>query len=263
LKSLIDVDDLVFDESWYLTSRKAHEIIQLSHLGLTYTVYKATLTQDIFFSNKIPRKLLELLPPIANRKFVISDKSYHRTQQYFNRNIYYRGFWQDPEIAKYLMRSKIRSATYDIHDADISNIIKILRNSDSIAVHIRRGDYLSNTNWGKLTHAVLPTEYYRNGMNKFARKFSNPLFVVFSDDVDWVRQSDIFLSNNCLLIDPAEYGAVMSFQFMLECKSYLIANSSFSWWAAFLNRSLAQYIVAPKTYHLAQSFASLPNALLI
>jgi hypothetical protein len=121
----------------------------------------------------------------------------------------------------------------------------------AVGVHIRRGDYASNPKTTS-THGLCTLEYYRSAIEKISTSVANPYFFFFSDDIPWVRESlsigdhpHAFISNNQGL---ASYNDM---HLMSLCKHNIIANSSFSWWGAWLNANPSKIVCAPRSWFAA------------
>ena len=120
----------------------------------------------------------------------------------------------------------------------IDKIRDINKGRSVVSIHVRRGDYLMYPDY----HPVCSDEYYNLAINEFAD--ADPLYVVFSDDPEWCKSvftSDIFIVSD--LCNQYEEMCAMSM-----CDHHIIANSSFSWWAAWLNNSEAKKVVAPSQW---------------
>jgi len=103
---------------------------------------------------------------------------------------------------------------------------------DMVAIHVRRGDYVNNPFYVDL----MQTDYYEKAMDLFP----DADFLVFSDDIEWCKKQSIF--KDC---EFSEYNSELEdLNLMASCKGHIIANSSFSWWGAYL-ASYPQLIVAP------------------
>jgi hypothetical protein len=115
--------------------------------------------------------------------------------------------------------------------------------TNSVAVHVRRGDYASPR--GQAYHGLIPVSYYRAAIGRIADQISDVNLFIFSDDIAWCRahlQIDLpktFVDSN----RPTHSVAAM--QLISACKHAVIANSSFSWWAAWLNQNPAKLVCAP------------------
>lgn len=130
----------------------------------------------------------------------------------------------------------------DIYSQALNNINKI-RNNETypiVSLHVRRGDYL------KVASLNLPISYYESAINIFLDMFDYSYFklLVFSDDIDWCKsnikgENVLFSENNSDYIDMC---------MMSMCDHNIIANSTFSWWGAFLNKNKNKVVVCPKEY---------------
>jgi hypothetical protein len=111
--------------------------------------------------------------------------------------------------------------------------------SETVAVHVRRTDYLSESRYG-----FLGLNYYLNAIELIKAKVSDPLFIVFSDDILWCKK--YFLGENFVFADDTSWSAdYLQLFLMSKCKHQVIANSSFSWWSAWLNNNSNKIIVRP------------------
>ena len=108
--------------------------------------------------------------------------------------------------------------------------------SDFVSIHVRRGDYVNIDR-----HPVQGMEYYESAITNFPER----KFLVFSDDYDWIKNN--FKSDQFLCFPP-QYNAFIDLYCMSLCKDSIIANSTFSWWAAFLNKNLDKTIIFPNNW---------------
>ncbi|MEI6191052.1 MAG: alpha-1,2-fucosyltransferase [bacterium] len=123
---------------------------------------------------------------------------------------------------------------------------KIKNTPNSVSVHIRRGDYVENKITNNLL-GVLPLEYYRQAISFISERKSPPNLFVFSDDIDWVKENfkvnyPIFFVSGPKIRDYEEL------LLMSKCRDNIIANSSFSWWSAWLNSNPEKIVIAPKIW---------------
>lgn len=109
---------------------------------------------------------------------------------------------------------------------------------DYVAIHVRRGDYVGNPFYVDLTD----TDYYQKAMNEFPK---GTKFLVFSDDIEWCKDQDIF--KDC---EFSEGNELEDLNLMASCKGHIIANSSFSWWGAWLCPTYPDNkVIAPKAWY--------------
>ena len=140
---------------------------------------------------------------------------------------------------------------------DIINSLQLkldLLPGKKISLHIRRADYINLQH----THNVLPIKYYENAVltikKKLDKDYKNFTYLIFSDDIEWCKTQN-FLKNlsNVHFVedsDPLTKGPVEIFQLYLMsmCEHNIIANSSFSWWGAYLNTSPQKIVIAPSKW---------------
>jgi hypothetical protein len=116
-----------------------------------------------------------------------------------------------------------------------------------VAIHVRRGDFLYNPNCNKF-HGVLQKDYYDKAIKLIENKISPSHYYVFSEDVDWCKKNLVtdypitFVDSKC-----NDYKDTGHLYLMSLCKAHIIANSTFSWWGAWLAKS--QFVVGPKTWN--------------
>jgi hypothetical protein len=157
-------------------------------------------------------------------------KGYFQTEKYFKeiRNIL---------LSEFIINQKVSLETYKISKQIIS-----LKNSCSL--HIRRGDYISDKKSNSV-HGSCDLDYYKRAIEIVNSKYSNVPFFVFSDDISWTKEN--------LKIENAFYVDIKSIPhedmyLMSLCKNNITANSSFSWWGAWLNKNDNKTIIAPEKW---------------
>lgn len=157
---------------------------------------------------------------------------------------YLDGFWQSELYFK--DQEKTIRECFTFSDA-IRNTHKEMadqmRSKLSVSLHVRRGDYVSNALANKF-HGLCSPNYYQNAV-KHLMALGNIEVYIFSDDLDWCRQHSKFEV-------PMHYvntnDAYADMYLMSQCKHHVIANSSFSWWGAWLNADPDKVVIAPKTW---------------
>ena len=128
----------------------------------------------------------------------------------------------------------------------------LITSTESVMIHIRRGDYVSNPKALK-THGLCSLSYYENAMEQIYSKVKDPHFFIFSDDLDWVtdnlrlRGDVAYVSGNISLPEIDLY-------LMSRCKHFVLANSSFSWWAAWLGGDEKSICISPSPWFDKPSF---------
>lgn len=182
-------------------------------------------------------------------KRIIIDKECGYTKDIFNRpskKAIYCGYWQDE---KYFLnvKDKVRSSLQFEKPKDEQNkkVVEEMENTNSISVHIRRGDYLK---FSDRYINLCNTNYYHNAIEYIKKNIKNPRFFVFSDDIDWVKHN-LELPSDSVFVDWNKgEDSFIDMQLMSYCKHNIIANSTFSWWGAWLNNSPNKMVLCPSQF---------------
>lgn len=128
---------------------------------------------------------------------------------------------------------------------DISNRLQC---SQSVAIHIRRGDYLTNQSSAS-NFITLDKAYYEKAIEYIVLNVDNPEFFVFSEDFEWIKENLNFENYPVTFIDWNKgMDSYIDMQLMSLCKHNVIANSSFSWWGAWLNANTGKKVIAPNIW---------------
>lgn len=122
---------------------------------------------------------------------------------------------------------------------------KILQ-SDSVMIHIRRGDYVTNAKTLEI-HGVCGLDYYTNAMAMVESHISKPKYFVFSNDLIWAKKN-LTSRHELNFVDGNAFEPVEDLRLMSSCRHHIIANSTFSWWAAWLSDVQESIVVAPKKW---------------
>lgn len=129
-----------------------------------------------------------------------------------------------------------------------ADLTKKLNTTNSVSIHIRRGDYI--TNKGAASNFVTCEKgYYDAAIDYILKRIPNPEFFIFSEDFEWVKENLNFGNHPVTFIDwNKEQDSYIDMQLMSLCKHNIIANSSFSWWGAWLNTNTSKIVVAPSKW---------------
>jgi hypothetical protein len=112
---------------------------------------------------------------------------------------------------------------------------------------VRRGDYVTNSESFNF-HGTCDIQYYKEAICKTNALIESPMYYIFSDDTDWVLHNFNFISNFQIINHNTGDNSFEDLRLMMACKHNIIANSTFSWWAAWLNNYSSKIIVAPKKW---------------
>ncbi|WP_053003503.1 alpha-1,2-fucosyltransferase [Sphingobacterium sp. Ag1] len=164
----------------------------------------------------------------------------------FKPHVILTGYWQSDKYfneIEYILREDFHfnNPLYGKWSALNEEILA----TNSIMINIRRGDYLKKLNY----HGVVDLYYINAAIKLIKERVDNPKFYVFSDDMDWC-QSNIVNNENMVFVGEEYYDSKYQFylQLMKNCKHFVISNSSFSWWSAWLSSSKNKIVIAPKKW---------------
>jgi len=193
---------------------------------------------------------------IINFFFLLDKQEFEKSPFIFNRdllkkkivkNVSIVGFFQSEKyfihykkiVLKLLRFSKIKDKLHQKY-------LNLINNKNSVAIHIRRGDYLNDPKV-RCIHGILGSDYYKKSINYIKKKVKNPFFFIFSDDIELVKKNFSFFNNKkYIFIDTKS--SINDLYLMSNCKHFIIANSTFSWWGAWLSKNKRKIVCAPKRW---------------
>jgi Glycosyl transferase family 11 len=161
-------------------------------------------------------------------------------------NDYLVGYWQSE---KYFadVATKIREDfTFKLPLNQLnSELAKQLSQKNAVSLHVRRGDYVNNKK-NAVTYQFCSLDYYQAAILQIASQVESPYFYIFSDDIAWVKENLNIEFSHQYIDHNHGTESYNDMRLMSLCKHNIIANSSFSWWGAWLNPSPDKIVVAPK-----------------
>jgi glycosyl transferase family 11 len=218
----------------------------LSHFNLNASV--ATPEDLRPFSRSLTGRIsrrLQSYRPVRWRRWIV-EPHVHFAPEILQAGsyVYLEGHWQSEKYFSdvgALLRDEIRVMTSPRGlDAELARDIQ---RSCAVAMHVRRGDYMTNS-----THGLCSIEYYAEGMRRIRRIEPQAHFFVFSDDPQWAAEA---LSADAAVTVVGHNGANRNyedFRLMSMCRHFVIANSTFSWWAAWVATHPAKIVIAPRRW---------------
>jgi hypothetical protein len=157
------------------------------------------------------------------------------------------GIWQVEAYFKDIKNILLKEFAFRMpEDEKNIELIEKIKQSNSVSIHIRRGDYLSD-HWQKILGVIKGTAYYKNAIDHINKKIREPFYFVFSDDSNWVKEN--LRLGNCIYVDHnTGNNSYIDMYLMSLCKHNIIANSTFSWWAAWLNENENKIVLIPERW---------------
>ena len=240
-------------------SRKKNYSLKLIDFTKSYGSIKRNWNLNCFGyhvenTSYLKMKYLKYLIKIANLSFrlglkkrfgVLNEDHIFKNKDYeISNKTLCIGYWQNEKYFSDSTKNIRKKFTFKNQLAIPESLAKSM-GDNTIAVHIRRGDYVSNAKT-KDIHLICDEQWYQKAMQKIRTKVSNPKFFIFSDDIAYTKF--IFKDYNDLDINFMPDNGIDWFHMYLMtfCKHFIISNSSYSWWGSFLSRSPEKIIIAPK-----------------
>lgn len=194
-------------------------------------------------------KFLERSMPYWKRREVIEESSLFYDRNILNapKNCMLFGYWQSEKYFDTVGNFLREELVTDI-PMELFPLVNEMSWGDSVSVHIRRGDYVTENS----NHLVCPIDYYTKSIELIAQKIQSPRFYVFSDDNDWVLEN--FRMDYPFKIVEPKWSDVINLHLMSCCHHHVNANSSFSWWGAWLGEAKDSIVIVPKRWFIDRPF---------
>jgi len=213
---------------------------------LLYFLFRLLLTKKMQFIFKPIQQFLEKL----NCKIVHENFDYNFKQQYLIKSkgvTFYYGGWHSEKyfgsIKDDLKKLFVFNTALDAENKYYADEITI---SNSVSIHVRRGDYLNADNIN-LFGDVCNKEYFEKAIYLICSKVVEPHFFVFSNDMQWVK-SNLRIDNVTYITCNSGEDSWKDMYLMSLCKYNIVANSTFSWWGAWLNVNPNKIVIAPNRF---------------
>lgn len=234
--------ELFLDFSGENEGRRRYALDYISRFNMIRSVASKKDLMKIILLNKFP--FLNL----GHKNSVFTEKTHSFDLDVLGvpQNSYLTGYWQSEKYFKTVENTirkdlKLKEPQGKKYQDFLDRIMK----SNSISIHFRRDDFMSEKNL-RIFNTCTP-DYYHNAVSYLSGKISAPELFVFSDDIEWVKQNikfnfpTTFVSGNGL----ADYQEII---LMSACKYNIIANSTYSWWGAWLNDNPQKIVITPKKW---------------
>ena len=188
---------------------------------------------------KHPLYLLETLSDIVPQYYSVNSN-----------DIYIDGYYQSEKYFKEYKNELIKQFSQNYNpEKEYLECLDEIKRTTSIAVHLRRGDFLKAQYNNNPNHYLLGEEYYQNSREFVEKKVDNPTFFWFSDDIEWVQHHFDRRDNFRFVTMRTKHPDIDELMLMKNCKHIIAANSTFSWWASWLNENTdAMHICPSKRY---------------
>jgi len=247
--------DVKYDISWMKYHSKKLEVQDVFGIDLSKKIATIEECDKLGYTRYDAfgrlRQILNIKKSFIYQRKPIDSIRYNESLMYKD-NTYFAGYFQ---CERYFLSIKEQvKNVFKFNDSYVRDkinnreLIKKIVTSESVALHIRRGDYLNNN-----IYDALDDDYYARAINKMHRIYSKPMFIIFSNDMLYCK--DKYDDVNAEFVDwnTGEFSWIDMY-LMTLCKGVVIPNSTFSWWGAWLNDDDGKTVIAPH-----QWFRNIPS----
>lgn len=244
-------DILKLDLSSFVRARSdTHRSYQLGHFCIHEDVASMREVRRFCFPIRVFKKDI-----LLRKKGYIKEKEFHFNPSVFTitGDAYLDGYWQSEKYFKGIEK-EIREEfnPKDSMSDAAERVLDSILSTNSVSIHVRRSDYITNKNASAL-HGTCSLDYYKNAVSMITEKISHPSFFVFSDDIVWARRN-LILDYPTIFVSNPHIKDYEELVLMSLCKNNIIANSSFSWWGAWLNKNVEKVVIAPTQWFKKASY---------
>lgn len=240
---------VLYDTSWYgnkKDKRVAVRALELKHFKLDLPVASASEIRRVSNIYWGRLKMPKFIRPLFSHIFVEKQKDNYIKNADFEKmqgdslfaGIFaHQGYfdsYRDDILKAFSLKISLSPAN--------QKMLKKIKSCEAVSIHIRRGDYVK-LGW------VQDMSYYEKAIKQIKEKVKNPHFFIFSDDLAWVRENlKLTEAHTFVDINDGNTG-YFDLELMKNCKHNIIANSTFSWWASYLNENPDKIVITPKGKH--------------
>ncbi len=202
---------------------RAEEIKQLKQ---PYGIF--SLSQRLFKTKILRQFFIDFVPSILSAKG----------------NLFLDGYYQSPLYFNEIRSTLLAEFTWKNDPTPVTlRYIDQITNSNSVSIHVRREDYAKDPRV-LAEFGLCSLQYYTKAIDHINKHLDNPTYFIFSDDIEWVKEN-LPLNDNWVIVDDKAVTDIDELLLMSKCKHNIVANSSFSWWGAWLNQNPDKLVIAP------------------
>lgn len=206
------------------------------NLILLFFLKRITCVSRIF--NKYVYMLNDCMPSTFVSSYLSSHKGF----------VLYYGYWQTEQYFIDIREDILNAFSFNEHllNRQSKEYLGKIKRTNSISIHIRRGDYLQEKN-NVLYGNICTLEFYQKAIEKIIETVHNPTFYIFSNEIGWIK-NNMDISNAIYVCCNYGKDSWQDMYLMSQCQHNIIANSSFSWWGAWLNKNPRKIVISPPKF---------------
>ena len=267
VRSIAENNHSIFklDISWFNDPRHIHRKYRLNKFDIVERIASAAEIDKITRKSKkgLAKKIfiyVQKIKPYFRRRVIqcygYRNFSFDSNILKVSRTVYLDGYWQNEKYFKDIANIIRREfSVKTLPDRNNLEILDQIMDKESICIHIRTGQRWSKDSVANPDniefHGVCSLKYYNTAIEMIRKKVENPHFFIFSDYMEWVCEylkSDLPTPTTFVDCNNGEEGDFKDLRLMMHCKHHIIANSTFSWWGAWLNPNPDKIVIAPKRW---------------
>ena len=205
------------------------------------------------YGDKFSNKIYNFINKNILNKIVYNESPHDFDEKYLkiNKNAYLYGQWGSYKYFESIADIIKEEFTIILkNEIVIEHLLDDIKNNNSVCLNVRRADFVNNS-----FHVLLGMEYYIKAIEHIDKEVNNPVYYIFSDDIEWCKNNFSFLKNAVFVSHEYAGEKFSSYLYlMIQCKHYIIPNSTFAWWAAWLNNELNKIVIAPNKWYTSYNF---------
>lgn len=244
---LLDIESYSKSSLANETARKYELEIFSGHFNIAKPYHLSRFIKDKkFFASYWIHKFYNLFA----KQNIVVEKTLNYDLEFINTtaNNYLDGYWMSEKYFASIA-SIIRKEFVFRHQPDVylHTLISQIRSTQSVSIHFRRGDYAANLQTNQY-HGLCNFDYYDKAVTYISCQITNPFLFIFSDDIGWVKENWKINIPHIFVENPAYIHHSEDMRLMSLCTHNIIANSTYSWWAAWLNENEQKVVIAPSKW---------------
>jgi len=249
LETELKLDKSFYDNQIHRHSKRKYELCKLNIKENFASASEIRKFKNASVLGEISAKISSWLGFQVKRSAITKEKGFEFNSEIMKlvRHSYLDGYWQSYKYFENIggiIREEFKNRSE--WNEPNREMLRLIKNSKSVAIHFRRTDYVLNRETAAF-HGTCSMDYYQEAVEYIKSKVDNPKFFAFSDDIEWVKVN--FRMNNLKYIDnnDSNHGE-LDLSLMKHCQHFVIANSSFSWWGAWLCENPDKIVIAPHNW---------------
>jgi hypothetical protein len=246
--------DLKLDINWYLKPQPGitPRNFELDNFNISSTLANEyeLIGLDGIAKTHLKHLAIAIFRKILPKILFVNEKQYHFDESILKlqNDVCLFGYYVSEkyfiDIASIIRKEFTVKTAIEGKNKELADLIL---NSNSVSIHVRRGDYVSNPEYKKM-YGLCSPKYYSDCIHHISQLISNPVFFVFSDDLNWAKENLEIPFEKYFVDNNQNEKSFEDIRLMSLCKHNIIANSGFSWWGAWLNTNEQKNVYAPKNW---------------